>query len=251
MFANKSSNIHDYPRVVTYINIRLSFLYFSLCKNFLSHRDISIVSLFINNNILFLINIYSDSLQLALKYLKDTEVNIPNVLAIVGDFNIRDSFWDLIYSYHSAYSDILLNIIDSLSLGLLYSTNLVFTRFSDNDQNLNSVIDLIFLRYRSVKLDNHTIYLEWRLLLNHTPLTVTILIEEQHTNNCRCSISKGNKKEKSFIKDLIKDISSINISNLSSTKSLENIVDLFAHVIKKAWNKNSKIVNISRHSKCW
>ena len=160
MFANKSSNIHDYPRVVTYINIRLSFLYFSLCKNFLSHRDISIVSLFINNNILFLINIYSDSLQLALKYLKDTEVNIPNVLAIVGDFNIRDSFWDLIYSYHSAYSDILLNIIDSLSLGLLYSTNLVFTRFLDNDQNLNSVIDLMFLRYRSVKLDNHTIYLE-------------------------------------------------------------------------------------------
>ena len=157
MFANKSSNIHDYPRVVTYINIRLSFLYFSLCKNFLSHRDISIVSLFINNNILFLINIYSDSLQLALKYLKNT---IPNVLTIVGDFNIRDSFWDLIYSYHSAHSDVLLNIIDSLSLGLLYSTNLVFTRFLDNDQNLNSVIDLMFLRYRSVKLDNHTIYLE-------------------------------------------------------------------------------------------
>ena len=88
VFANKSSNIHDYPRVITYINIRLSSLYFSLYKNILSHKNISIVSLFINNNIFFLINIYSDSLQSALKYLKDTKVSIPNILIIAGMFNI-------------------------------------------------------------------------------------------------------------------------------------------------------------------
>ena len=107
MFTNKSSNIHDYLRVVTYINIRLSSLQFSLCKNILSHRDILIVSLFINNNIFFLINIYPDSLQSALNYLKDNEVNIPNVLTVAGDFNIRDSFWNSMYSHHSAHSDIL------------------------------------------------------------------------------------------------------------------------------------------------
>ena len=36
-------------------------------------------------------NIYSDSSYSALKYLKDTEVNIPNLLIMTGDFNIRDS----------------------------------------------------------------------------------------------------------------------------------------------------------------
>ena len=36
-------------------------------------------------------NIYSDSSHIALKYLKDIEVNIDNVLVITGDFNIRDS----------------------------------------------------------------------------------------------------------------------------------------------------------------
>ena len=36
-------------------------------------------------------NIYSDSSYIALKYLKDIEVNIDNVLVITGDFNIRDS----------------------------------------------------------------------------------------------------------------------------------------------------------------
>ena len=50
---------------------------------------------FINDHIYyFIINIYSDSSHLALKYLKDTEVNINNVLVMIEDFNIRDSLWD-------------------------------------------------------------------------------------------------------------------------------------------------------------
>ena len=92
VFANKSSNIHDCSRVITYINTKLSPLCFSLRKDILSHRDISIISLHINNNIFFLINIYSGSSQSALKYLKDTRVDIPNVLVMAGNFNIRDSF---------------------------------------------------------------------------------------------------------------------------------------------------------------
>ena len=91
-FVNKSSNVHNCPRVVIYVNIRLSSLCFSLHKDILSHRDISIVSLFINNSIFFLINIYSDSSHSALKYLKDTGVDIPNILAMADDFNIRVSY---------------------------------------------------------------------------------------------------------------------------------------------------------------
>ena len=37
-------------------------------------------------------NIYLDSLQSALKYLKNTEIDIPNILIMSGNFNIRDSF---------------------------------------------------------------------------------------------------------------------------------------------------------------
>jgi len=36
-------------------------------------------------------NVYSDSSHMALKYLKDIEVNIDNMLVMTGDFNIRDS----------------------------------------------------------------------------------------------------------------------------------------------------------------
>ena len=36
-------------------------------------------------------NIYFDSSQSALRYLKDTEANIHNILVITGNFNIRDN----------------------------------------------------------------------------------------------------------------------------------------------------------------
>ena len=58
---------------------------------FSNHRDISLIFFFNNNLILFLLNVYSNLSQLALKYLKDTEVNINNVLIMTGNFNIRDN----------------------------------------------------------------------------------------------------------------------------------------------------------------
>jgi len=85
MFVNTSSSINDYPRVITYVNIRLFSFQFSLHKDIYNHRDISLVSFLNNNDIFFLINIYLDSLQSALKYLKNTEVDIHNVLIMIGD----------------------------------------------------------------------------------------------------------------------------------------------------------------------
>ena len=38
-----------------------------------------------------MINVYSDVNQSALKYLKNTEANVHNVLVIASNFNIRDS----------------------------------------------------------------------------------------------------------------------------------------------------------------
>ena len=46
IFARNFSNYDDSPRVITYINIRLSFLCFSLWKDVFNHRDISCVSFF-------------------------------------------------------------------------------------------------------------------------------------------------------------------------------------------------------------
>ena len=103
-------------------------------------------------------NVYSDSSHSALKYLKDAEVNISNLLIITSDFNIRDCIWDLSFPHHSSFSDDLMIIADSFNFELSFPTNCVPTRYSDSDSGSNLVIDLMFLRCGSTEINNHSIH---------------------------------------------------------------------------------------------
>ena len=127
-----------------------------------------------------MLNIYSNSSHTALKYLEDTEVNINNVLIMTGDFNIRNNFWDPNFPHHSYYKDTLFEIADSLGLEISKPIENIPTRYSDNSQDTDSVIDLIFLHPNSSELDNYHIYLNWRLSYDHTPISINISILEEH-----------------------------------------------------------------------
>ena len=157
MFARHPLNSNDFPRVISYVNIHLNSLCFLLRRDLFDHRDINIISFTDNNICHYILNIYSDSSHSALKYLKDTEVNINHVLLMTGDFNIRDSFWDPSFPFHSSISDDLIMIADSFDLALSTPTNPGPTRFSDTARESNSVIDLMFLQSGSIELDRHTI----------------------------------------------------------------------------------------------
>ena len=91
---------NNHPRVLTYINIRLIKLCFSLRKDIFNHKDINIIFFFNWSIMCFIINVYLDDQQSALKYIKNTEVNLNNVLIIIEDLSIRDNNWDLSYSHH-------------------------------------------------------------------------------------------------------------------------------------------------------
>ena len=146
-FSRLSSIEDDHPYIVSYINIKLLPLCFFLHTNIFNHRDILLIFFFNDNSLFYLINIYSDSSQTALKYLKDTGVSINNVLIIMGDFNICDSLWDLIHPFHSSHSDIIFNVTNTFDLDLSIPTNHILIRYMDNECNLNSVINLMFLRH--------------------------------------------------------------------------------------------------------
>ena len=88
IFARESDSANDSPRVIIYVNIRLSSFCFSLCKDVISYKDILLISFFNNNVNFWIMNIYSDSSHSALKYLKNSEANIQNLLIMTGDFNI-------------------------------------------------------------------------------------------------------------------------------------------------------------------
>ena len=111
-FARSPTNELDFPRVLTYINIQVSCFHFSLQNDIFNHKDVSCIS-FINQEFsFFLINIYLDLSQMALKYLKSTKTNISNIIIITRDFNIRDSLQDFNFLFHSVHSDMLFDIAD-------------------------------------------------------------------------------------------------------------------------------------------
>ena len=157
-FAKSPLNNNDSPRVILYINAQLSYFRFSLQNDIYNHKDICCFFFFNNSDIFYMINVYSDSNQSALKYFKNTEANIQNVLIMTGDFNIKDNNYDSLFLFHSIHSDLLTDIMDSLDLFLSNSTNQVPTRYSDNANDSNLVIDLTFLRPNSLEIDNHTIH---------------------------------------------------------------------------------------------
>jgi len=164
-------------------------------------------------------NIYSDAFHSTLKYLKDTEVNINNLIIMTGNFNIRDSLWDPSFPHHSSISDDLFILADSFNLDLLTPTNPIPTRYSDTSGELNSVIDLMFLYSGSSKLNSHSIHLSWRLTSDHALLTITIFIKEEHVMTSKFSLSKNSKEEEEFIKEVIcffKLLDTINLLNKSS-----------------------------------
>ena len=120
-----------------------------------NHQDINLIFFFNHDIICFILNVYLDNQQNALKYLKNTKVNLNNVLIMTEDFNIRDSDWNPSYSHYLSYSDILREIADNLNLDLSTPINPVSTQYVDNSQNSNLVIDLMFLYAKSERFNNH------------------------------------------------------------------------------------------------
>jgi len=90
-FSRPTNNNNDHSCIILYINTHLSYLQFSLWKDIFNYKDVNCFSFFNNGDIFFMLNIYLDGYQTTLKYLKNTKVNLWNVLIIAGDFNIRDS----------------------------------------------------------------------------------------------------------------------------------------------------------------
>ena len=251
LFTTNSVNKATAPRVTVYINIHLFPLHFSLRRDIINHPDILLMS-FTNNHVqYFIMNVYLDLSHTALKYLKDIEVNIDNVLIMTGDFNIRDSLWDPSFLHHSAISDDLLIIADSYNLALPMPANPFPTRYSDMVGEANSTINLMFLRHGSSKINQHSIHPDWHLTSNHAPLSIVIPIVNEIISTSKLSIYQKSEQENAFIEEVISSFSNFDTSNITNKEDLKYMVNKLNSLVNQAWNKNAKHLRITKHSKKW
>ena len=188
----------------------------------------------------FIMNIYSDSSHSALKYLKDIEVNIDNVLIMTGDFNIRDSLWDPSFPYYSSISDNLLIIANSFNLALSSPTNPCPTRYSDIIGEANSTINLMFLWYRSSEINQHSIHPEWHLMSDHAPLSITIPIVAEIINTSKLLIQQKSEQEIAFIEEVILSFKNFDTFNIANKECLKYMVNNLDSIVNRVWNKNVK-----------
>ena len=114
---------------------------------------------------------------------------------MTGDFNNRDSLWDLNFPFHSVHNDMLFNIADSFSLALSKPIENFPTRFLDNNQNSNLVLHLVFTQSSSTEFNWHHIHPDWRLLSDYTPITVNIPIRDEDIPTKWCLLIKGSDEE--------------------------------------------------------
>jgi len=107
----------------------------------------------------------------------------------------------------------------------------------------------MFLQCDSTELNNHSIHPNWYLTSDHIPLSITISIAEINIDLRKRTIVKNSDEEDLFIKEVITTFAKLDTSNILENHQLEKVVTDFADIMESAWTKNSKIINIMKHSK--
>jgi len=251
LFIQNKSSIENFPGVATYINKHLNKLRFSLCLDVINHRDINIVAFQNCQDINHIINVYSNSNQTAIHLLRNNITDLGKTMIMTGDFNIRDSDWDPNYHHHSAHTEDLIAIANSLGLELSPPTNPGPTRFADNPCDSNSVLDLVFLAPNNPGFGKHSLLPKIQRPLDYVPLLINLGISKENIDMVVQAIKKDSNEEKDFINEITSSIRNLNTTNIMDKNFLLDVTSQLSLAYKKAWTKYSKPKHITKHSKEW
>jgi len=155
-------------------------MWFSLQKDIFNYKNI----FFNNRSIFFMIKIYSDDNQSALKYFKDTEADIYNILIIVRNFNIRNSDWNPLYPFHFSYNNSLSKLWTLLIFFYFYLFNrcllsIQTTKTTQTQLSIYSFYNQIQLSSTIMKFIQNFVS---PLIMLHLPL-ISLLIRNSFKSN--------------------------------------------------------------------
>ena len=181
-------------------------------------------------------NVYSDDCHSAVKFMLDQIIDIPNLLYMGGDFNIRDAEWDPSVSLHPAAGQALMDLADSLGLVRSLPELPVPTHYSDTDGHANSVIDPIFLGMSWADL---------RQPSDHAPLLVDLPISPENICFSRKVLKRDSDKENDFLSSVTLGLRALNFSRLDSVDNLDLLSKAIPRVISNAWDANARNITVT------
>jgi len=233
---------------MAFIHSHFSRLRFSLRRDVVDHRDILLLSFFNRGECYFFMNVYSDDCHSAIKFMLDQIIDIPNLLYMGGDFNIRDVKWDPSVSLHSVTSQALVDLANSLGLVHLLPELPVPTHYSDTDGHANSVIDLIFLGMSYAQVLHH-IKPDLRQSSDHAPLLVNLSISPENIGFSRKVLKHNSDKENDFLSFVTIGLHALNFSRLDSVDNLDLLSKAVSRVISNTCDTNARNITVTTQSK--
>ena len=103
---------------------------------------------------------------------------------------------------------------NSFQLEISKPTEFFPTRYSDNGQDSNSVLDFVFFQPNLTKQNNHHIHPDWRLTSDYAPISVNISIVEKHIQTTKQVLAKNSEEKDYFIKELINFIKNLKTDSI-------------------------------------
>ena len=193
-------------------------------------------------------NVYSDDLHTVVNFLTREALNIPNLLYMCGDFNIRDAEWDPSISSHLAAGQFLRYLADSYSLVCLLPVLSVPTYYSDISSHTNSVIDLIFLGISCAQVI-HSIEPDLRWPSDHASLIVNLLIASENIQVYIKVLKQDSDEEVAFLLFVSEELSQLDFSTLDSVTGLNLLFEAISRLFADYWATYAKRITVTSHSK--
>jgi len=188
-------------------------------------------------------NVYSDDCHSAVKFMLDQFIDIPNLLYMGGDFNIRDAEWDPSVSLHPAAGQALVDLADSLGLVRSLPELPVPTHYSDTDGHANSVIDLIFLGISCAQV-LYRIEPDLRCPSDHAPLLVDLPILPENIHFSRKVLKHDSDEENNFLFSVTMGLCALNFSRLDSVDDLDLLSTAVSRIISNVWEANARNITV-------
>ena len=134
---------------------------------------------------------------------------------------------------------------------LFYPSNPGSTRYTNNPQDSNSVLGLVFLQSNTLGFSLYTLHPELQWPSDYVLFIIKVGIKDVNIDITVQSIKKNSDKEKNFIESLRKGITYLDTLSITGKDSLQAIVIQMASVFKDLWMLHSKLKWITKYSKEW